>query len=208
MQPPASNRLPLLRSVSTRRLITAATAPGRLGRPGAAATARTSPMSELAAPRAYYRDEPLSWAELERALLESKGLERLLRSRETQAAYEAHLERLAAAWHSVADYVLVTQLGHTRVVDAESGLLRAGAAVSSAPVFVPNDFPYHVAPGIEHHLLWCCAGPLSEREVAELVEVHRPAASWQVLRFVNPPRLRSIKAIWHAHVLSRGAFKM
>jgi hypothetical protein len=156
-----------------------------------------------ASPRAFWRDEPLSWSDLERAL-SSHGLERLLRLKAVQQAYEAHLERLAGSWRSAADFVLHSELGYAAEHDRETALLRAvPPQAPPPPVFVLNGFPYHVAEGIENHLLWSAAGPLAEEEVVELLEQHRPSSTWETLRFVNPPKLQSIKAIWHTHVLSR-----
>jgi hypothetical protein len=58
-----------------------------------------------------------------------------------------------------------------------------------------QDFPYACEPGIQHHNIWCTKA-LGQKEIDAVVAKHRPAAEgWQVLTFVNPVELQSIRAV-------------
>jgi len=66
--------------------------------------------------------------------------------------------------------------------------------------FVENDFPYAVAPGICHNLVWSDI-PLGRNEIVHIVDkALGKKKMW--LGFVNPSALQSIKTIYHVHVLS------
>lgn len=78
----------------------------------------------------------------------------------------------------------------------------AGAG-GSEPVLVPNAFPYWIAPGIQHWVLWSRRGPLSERQIREAIAVQRPADVSEALWFENPPTAKTVPGIWHVHVFLR-----
>jgi hypothetical protein len=62
-------------------------------------------------------------------------------------------------------------------------------------VHVLQDFPYACDPGIEHHNIWCTK-PLTQDEILDVVEQHRPAAEgWEILTFINPVELQSVRAV-------------
>ena len=74
-------------------------------------------------------------------------------------------------------------------------------------IWWPNDFPYFVEPGIEHHVIWVSGfadAPLETHpEIVAELERQRPAGSWEVLFWENPTELRSIPEVRHVQVLSR-----
>lgn len=78
----------------------------------------------------------------------------------------------------------------------------AGAG-TKGPVLVPNAFPYWVAPGIQHWVLWSRRGPLSERQIREAIAVQRPAGIREAQWFENPPTAKTVPCIWHVHVFLR-----
>ncbi|MEM9527144.1 MAG: hypothetical protein AAGA31_11065 [Bacteroidota bacterium] len=50
-------------------------------------------------------------------------------------------------------------------------------------------------PFIEHHNIWCVQ-PLSEDEIWEVIDKHRPAVEgWENLMFINPVELQSVRAV-------------
>ena len=129
-------------------------------------------------------------------------------------APEAHSPRrvpqLYARYDTVGDYVLCRFFGWEARPDGEGGKLRsvAPAGFARSVRFVPNDYPYHVTPGIEHHIVWVASAAgdvsaLTEAELAAEVQSHKPAKAWETLTVVNPPRLQSVTNVWHAHVFSR-----
>ena len=69
-------------------------------------------------------------------------------------------------------------------------------------VWAPNDYPYNLAPGIEHHLAWSCCGPPSSDVLEAFVTAQRPPSAYHSIVFINPRHLQSVRNVWHAHVLS------
>ena len=65
-----------------------------------------------------------------------------------------------------------------------------------------NDFPYFFEEGIEHWVLWSATGSIPEDALREEA-LRRFGADHDVLIWVNPPELQSVRALWHAHVLTR-----
>ena len=105
---------------------------------------------------------------------------------------------------SVGDYILSREFGF--VTEPRDDGRRAAVAppgFTRAVAWAPNDFPYFFEAGMEHHILWCAGGALSDDELAEHIEKHRPAERYEVQLFVNPKRLQSVTNVWHAHVISR-----
>jgi len=83
-----------------------------------------------------------------------------------------------------------------------------------------NDFPYFVAPGIQHWCLWKLGGGgqndkdcttrssnVTEQDIQEAIQLLRDWGATKkmklvdVLHFVNPPHLKSVKEIDHAHIM-------
>ena len=60
-----------------------------------------------------------------------------------------------------------------------------------------NEFPYDVE-GASHYLIWSVT-PLSDERIRDIAG--RRAAGKEFVTFVNPDHLRSVKDLWHAHVL-------
>lgn len=71
-------------------------------------------------------------------------------------------------------------------------------------VWAVNDFPYSLAPGIEHHCVWAPSHQAAAPDaLAACIEENRPTETWETIWFVNPAHLRSVRDVWHAHVMSR-----
>jgi hypothetical protein len=70
-------------------------------------------------------------------------------------------------------------------------------------VFRPNDFPYHVEPGIFHDVLWS-NHPLDSDTVQELVNVKmNQLCRTKFIYFENPDQLKTVPGLFHVHVFSR-----
>ena len=70
-----------------------------------------------------------------------------------------------------ADYLLEQTFGYALAAD-EDGKMRAvkpAAGPGAQKVWRPNDFPYLLQPGIEHHIIWCEAGSITDQEVQEVL---------------------------------------
>jgi hypothetical protein len=160
----------------------------------------------------------------------AKTLGRLGRSRETTVAYRAHRARVLAEWRTMSDYATVVMLGWADpiVVDDEedgiktkkkgAGPLRSNERLPrpNGGVFTPNDFPYFFEPGAWHELLWSPFGPLTDAEIEAAIarrlrdeeekeeegeEGGGNGATVDAVHWVNPIELKSVPAIWHAHVV-------
>jgi hypothetical protein len=111
----------------------------------------------------------------------------LTRHPDVLEAYQDFKMRLAAQGLTLEDHVRATVMAGAR-----------------GPVLAPNAFPYWVAPGIQHWVLWSGRGPLSTREIREAIAVQRPAGVTRAQWFENPPAAKTVPGIWHVHVfLSR-----
>jgi Protein of unknown function (DUF3605) len=198
-----------------------------------------------------------TWDEL-RQIVATKAFHRLCRSEWQQRRYEAYQRHVQKSWKSVYDHVYVRLCASNDGSDSSrvaphfrlSGLLRlcqkfhlerrkegasglwcAVSPSNSTAVrisLVRNLFPYHLAKGIEHYVLWKMGGPpgagISREEVDAAITgllKQIPAASRDdtggackdfgtssgsvggVLYWVNPPSLQSLPSIRHAHVLCR-----
>ena len=79
-------------------------------------------------------------------------------------------------------------------------------ANTTTTALVRNDFPYYMADGLEHWVLWKLGGPCSNEDVArakqELVSKHQMDAT-NMIHWVNPPNLQSLPAIDHVHIIGR-----
>jgi len=162
-----------------------------------------------------YRTVPLEWDEIVFAVEHDMAL--LSRSVTQQRDYEIYKRDLLHKWNSVMDHVICTKFPDTfqAVQDDNDGRLRAhpplaeaAAAASSRnssqTALVPNDFPYYMADGLEHWVLWKLGGPCSDEDVAQakrdLVREHGWDAH-QMIHWVNPPNLQSLPAIDHVHLI-------
>jgi hypothetical protein len=159
----------------------------------------------------------------------AKPLGRLGRSRETTVAYRAHRARVLAEWRTMSDYATVVMLGWADPVVVEeeeeqggvktkkkvAGPLRSNERLPRAGhgVFTPNDFPYFFEPGAWHELLWSPFGPLTDAEIEAAIarrlsdeeeeggDRSDAGATVEAVHWVNPIELKSVPAIWHAHVV-------
>lgn len=123
---------------------------------------------------------PAAWTTIQR------HRHKLTRHPDVLEAYQDFKSRLAARGRSLEDHVKTTVLKGRR-----------------GPVFVPNEFPYWVADGIQHWVLWSAAGPLSAEEIRVAVTAQRPVGVRHAYWFENPPAAKTIPGIWHVHVFLR-----
>lgn len=108
-----------------------------------------------------------------------------------------------------------------------SRLERGGADGADARINLsPNDFPYYLDPGIEHYVLWKLGGDVTPRDIANAkldlmkrddAESRAADESEDELTFervmtsdtekflvwFNPPHLKSLPGIDHAHIIFR-----
>jgi hypothetical protein len=113
---------------------------------------------------------------------------KLTRHPDVLAAYQDFKLQLAAQGKRLEDNILEKVINH-----------------ADGPVLVPNEFPYWIAPGIEHWVLWSppSVGPLSAAAVRAAITEQRPAGAKAGTWFENPPAAKTVPGIWHVHVFFR-----
>ena len=152
---------------------------------------------------------PLCWEEAA-DLARDGSEERLARLKRTDSAlarYRAHTAQIEEAWRDPSDFVLHKVFGAAAQPEqGGSGRQKVGLdeevrlAAGGRVAWAPNDFPYDLEPGIGHFLVWSIK-PLTKREVEDVARREAPGRDF--VTFVNPPGLRSVHRVWHAHVLVR-----
>ncbi len=73
---------------------------------------------------------------------------------------------------------------------------------SARLVLTRNEFPYFLEFPIEHWLIWSDQ-PLNDDQLSIASDYYFPSSEFETLGFVNPPHLRSVKSVFHAHVFAR-----
>lgn len=154
-----------------------------------------------------YRSERFQWDEL-REIIEGvdKDLAKLSRSKSQQREYEVFRYHLRRQYKSVIDYILISKLGFEKAKHQEDGLWQATPQLKDfdqvRKVLAPNDFPYYMAHGILHYVLWKTKENINDEDVIGAREdLHRMMDLEDTLYWVNPPHLKSLPEIDHVHFL-------
>ncbi len=147
-------------------------------------------------------DGTLSWEFVRAAIAEGK-VSRLVRTPEQTAIYEAFRVETAARYASTFDRVIERVFGYPALPTAGCGKLAVQIPEPRGTRLVlrPNDFPYNLASGLRHDVLWSEGGPLDEVAIAAYIALN--FAGHETLHFVNPPALQSVPTIFHVHIISR-----
>ena len=160
---------------------------------------------------------PMTWETLQAIVADGSlaSMQALGRSQETLRRYHEFKARISEFYASIEDKIMIDVFNcdwkvneDRKIVHVPSspGSSSGGSSGSSppsqsSPIFVQNDFPYNLASGIEHYLLWSDRA-MSNDEVEAYLHTHpiaRQSSAW--LTFVNPLQLQSIPDIHHVHVL-------
>lgn len=161
-----------------------------------------------------YRTEPLEWEELVDIITIQNDLAKLSRSIEQQKAYEIYKRDLLKHWKSVIDHVLCDKFPQvfqsktcpeTSLWHAHPSIPDATSSGIEESVLVRNDFPYYMADGLEHWILWKLGPPITERDIEKAKsqlqnERFRPH---HLLHWINPPHLKSLPQIDHVHFIGK-----
>ena len=95
---------------------------------------------------------------------------------------------------------------HPSLEEALAALSTEATTTTTNTALRRNDFPYYMADGLEHWVLWKLGGPCSEKDVEraqqELVDQHDMDPNYMI-HWVNPPNLQSLPAIDHVHIIGR-----
>jgi hypothetical protein len=100
------------------------------------------------------------------------------RTQDVQKEYDKYVQSITRNGISVSDVIVKKMDGH-RIA------------------WMRNEYPYNVN-NAAHHLIWSTE-PLSDEKIVEIATNH--AGGREFVRFVNPPKLKSVPDMWHCHVL-------
>lgn len=154
-----------------------------------------------------YRTEPLDWPELVQIINVEHNLDKLARTEEQQRAYMSYMRKLKQEWKSVMDFVVCSKFDLERRKDNVSGLWYAHPPVNQVSGIhsrlVKNDFPYYFQDNIEHWVLWKLGEDCSSLDIEQAKQTLEKQMGdvMDTLHWINPPRLKSLPEVDHAHIL-------
>lgn len=144
----------------------------------------------------------LGWSDVKQ-IMEKGTLERLGRSNIQLTEYREFRSQLLINWVSVTDYVMVSKLDF-KCITLENGKKTAEipAVIQTRTVLTKNDFPYNFESGIEHYVLWKIGSDINSVEIAAAaLNLSVAIKAVDYVTYVNPPHLKSILDLDHAHIL-------
>jgi Protein of unknown function (DUF3605) len=166
-----------------------------------------------------YCTKPLQWDEIVDIIYEQRDLPKMSRSRQQQFDYELFKRNTLLQWKSMTDFVLCTKFSNIftkKIVDnSEHGpRFVADPPIDRLPPgltlnkLVKNDFPYYMADGIEHWVLWklgsdCSITDQDIQKAKENLSDRLQTEGVGMIHWINPFHLKSVPLIEHAHILGK-----
>jgi hypothetical protein len=153
--------------------------------------------------------KPIEWNDLIR-WLDNGQRAQLWRDEHHSQRYHEHQRSVLCDYRSINDYIRIHYLKWNVCIDPTSQ--KRTAIMSSAsirePILTVNRFPYDLAHGIQHWLVWCDPKPNEpEKIISNVLNREFPSDRFDRISFINPPRLRSIPDVFHAHIFTREIVK-
>jgi hypothetical protein len=150
-------------------------------------------------------NRPLEWNDLIKWI--DNGQKTLLwRNEEHAQRYIKHQELVSKNYRSINDFIRIHYLKWDVDIDKSTEKRIAIPSLNSIkePLLTPNDFPYYLVNGIQHWLIWCDPIPKEPIKIIEqILNKEFPCEKYDRLSFINPPRLRSVSDVFHAHIFIR-----
>ena len=130
--------------------------------------------------------------------------------------YKTFMNKVRSEWSSGSDFILAERIGVPYVIgtDGKKTVIRSEMLVDprfqGKLFFLENDFPYNFESNMKHFCLWKIGGEInvegSDCEIrGEMAKIGYPAArlndTW--CYYINPPNLKSVHDIDHAHIIIR-----
>ncbi|ORX69634.1 hypothetical protein DL89DRAFT_267811 [Linderina pennispora] len=145
---------------------------------------------------------PVPWERFKQ-LVDAKNLEPLGRSYECQARYEKHMARMRCEYGSVANFLIKHALADFIATTMAPGFAKSAPIDTSDFLFRVNDFPYYLADGVEHWVMWCrkrlTPGFDAPEAAVQAIQLRfGQDVEWRY--FVNPVAKQSVPQLSHAHV--------
>lgn len=142
-------------------------------------------------------------------IVASGRLEKLGRSPQQQEVYNNfYANVIMKNWKSGSDFILANKFGFLIVLDDDlkRAVKRPLPTTEEKIVLLKNDFPYNLESDIEHFILWKINGSVTEAEIdAATAELRVKYNVQDSVFYINPPQLKSIPDIDHAHIMIKVA---
>mmetsp|Transcript_14407 Transcript_14407/g.18823 ORF Transcript_14407/g.18823 Transcript_14407/m.18823 type:complete len:189 (+) Transcript_14407:112-678(+) len=154
-----------------------------------------------------YPTRPLDWPTLIHVIQVEKDFDKLARNVDQQRNYMKYMKELKMQWRSVMDFVLCSKFDLERRAHNDSGLWHAFPPLSQVPGvhvrLVKNDFPYYLADNVEHWILWKLGQDCRDNDIENAKQElqARLGDVTEFLHWINPPHLKSLPEIDHAHII-------
>jgi hypothetical protein len=138
-------------------------------------------------------------------LIQRSQLQELGRDSVQEKFYQTRRAELAEIWENPSDCILhekfhlaydITMTGKRQISRPlprwTTGLIKT----------VPNDFPYNFETDVLHLVLWKIGEPVSQNDaLLEIEKLQQQYSFRESCWFINPPHLKSILDIDHAHII-------
>jgi hypothetical protein len=177
-----------------------------------------------------FSDSPITWRQANK-YIQTGRLSSLLRSRQQLQRYDYWIQDCLGRYHSVGDYIKHIVLGwpvswvtddsvpagptavlsnnaadpnprqRLRAYLPSGGNCNASDEETIQIVLRQNDFPYNFHQDVIHYVLWSNRDNLDSQFVERYVGEAFPRQRHQWLWFCNPSSRKSIKDVWHVHIL-------
>lgn len=148
--------------------------------------------------------ERKSFSEVEE-IVRSGHLEKLGRSSEGQAKYSVYKDLVLQEWKTVGDLVLASrfQLHYDMTNDGKKYVpLPNPSKPISNLILLENEYPYNFEEGIIHFILWKLDDEVSEDDITQASEDIRSKHQVEnMVHYINPPQLKSVLNVHHAHIV-------
>jgi hypothetical protein len=138
-------------------------------------------------------------------LIHQNQLSQLGRNPEQEKLYQRKKIERGNLWESIGDCILHDKFKLDYVIN------NSGKRIIPRPLpewttglirTVPNDFPYNFQEDVVHLVLWKIGDPVYENDILKaLQELKKTYAFNESCYFINPPHLKSILDIDHAHLI-------
>ena len=146
-----------------------------------------------------------------REIIITGQLHLLGRSESQQRVYDQFYDKILGEWDSVGDYILVEKLGIPLEIESSETKSRKKKAARPFPTnmknvvkCIPNDFPYYFDDDVKHFILWKVDSEVNENDISNsIADLKKEFYSIDSAFYINPPHLKSIPEVSHAHIVLR-----
>lgn len=147
---------------------------------------------------------PMTFADV-KEIITAGQLHKLIRSDKEQLKYTEFIKLLLESWCTPGDYFLSVKFGLAFTLEKngkKSVSRQFSEDVKQQRHIALNDFPYFFEEGVLHYILWKLEGEILPTDILEIMKelkVRHEIADY--VFFINPPNLKSIPDIYHAHII-------